>query len=103
MVGNPKEIGILGQLGKGIQAAGAKTKKLGLLGLAKGELETEKLALSRAYAKLGEAVYEVWASFPGSAVVEGDQRFTDELDAIRSCHGRIADIEQRIETIREGQ
>lgn len=98
--GTDRSKGFLDQLGKGLQAAGSKTRQLGKLGLAKGELEREKLALNSAYSKLGEAVSESWIAEPGAAVVDQDPRFAEHVADIETCHTKIADIEKRIESIR---
>jgi len=88
-----------GAIGKGLQAAGAKTKKYGKLGLAKGELETEKVALRRAYKELGEEVFAAWAAEPGSLLDE--ENFEKYMECVKGLKLKCAELQARMSQIRE--
>ena len=96
--GGGNEGGFWNKLGKGLEAAGRKTEQLGRLGLAKAELEKEKMMLSRAQVRLGESVYAVRARLKGPPFDE--PRFVEQFQTIAEISQRIAGIEEKMKSIR---
>jgi hypothetical protein len=92
--------GFWNKVGKGLEAAGKKTEQLGRLGLAKAELEKEKVVLSRAMVRLGEVIYAARASLNGKPFDEHDPRFAGHFKDIAEIHERIAAIEKRMQALR---
>lgn len=87
--------GFLKALGDGLRAAGKKGKELGQKGIARAEIESEKLVLNSAYAELGKAVMAIWLKEPDAQVSALEGTVTARRQRVETILKRIRELEKR--------
>lgn len=94
--------GFFEQVGEAFKTAGASAEKYAKMGLAKAELEKERLDLYRAHSRLGEVVMKIWDESENVAIRTADSEIAKHRKEVREIRERMAKLRERINDLRAG-